>query len=221
MGPGLWRIVLVVAAAMLVPVIPFVLFGEQSESWIRHHLLSDGESGGGLWHFAIVTIVLASDILLPVPSSAVLTFAGARLGLLAGTLAGWLGLSLSCGLGYWLASRFGMPLVKRLTSLHHIDTARDPINRRGVWMLLVSRALPVIAEACVLVAGVYRMHFRVFATAVLIANFFLALVFCALGFYAADEGWFLPAILVSVIAPCVLLLLFHAFRARSDLSQAD
>jgi uncharacterized membrane protein YdjX (TVP38/TMEM64 family) len=209
---GIWRVVLVVVAAMLVPVIPFALFGEQSEAWIQQHLLADDISAGGLQQVAIVILVLASDILLPVPSSAVLTFAGAKLGLITGTLAGALGLTASCLLGYWLGSRFGMPLVKRLTSTQQFNAARRQIDRRGPWMLLVSRALPVVAEACVLVAGVYRMPRRVFFTAVLIANFVLALSFCVLGLYAADGGWFLPAMLVSVILPCLLMLLWRARR---------
>ncbi len=203
-----WRAVFIVFVALLVPVVPFVLFGEHSETWIRQNLLSDAVIAGSGQPFLIVVAVLASDILLPVPSSAVLTFAGARLGWLAGTIAGWLGLTISCLVGYWLGHRFGLPLVRRLSSPQHIQAARRRIDRQGPWMLLASRALPVIAEACVLVCGVYRMRFRSFIVAVAIANLALSATFCALGLLSASAGWFLPAMLVSIAVPCLLMLLF-------------
>lgn len=212
----LWRAVLIVLAVLLIPIVPFALFGEQSEQWISENLLGAAIAESGGWVTALsVILVLAADILLPVPSSAALTFAGASLGLVIGTLAGWLGLMLSCLLGYWLGLRFGLPQATRLSSAAQLRSATDKLDRTGSWILLGSRAIPVLAEACVLISGVYQFKLRRFIAAVGLANLILALAYCTLGWRAYDGGWITVALLVSVIVP-LLLVAGLALLRRQD-----
>ena len=76
MNKKLSRQLAIIIAALLVPIVPFVIIGElPGERWLSatdDDALRFALAGGGL---------LALDILLPVPSSIVATLLAARLGL--------------------------------------------------------------------------------------------------------------------------------------------
>lgn len=101
--PKLIKILLLVALIVLVPVAPFAIVGEHSERWIADNLLTGSYvSGGSALGLLSIIAVLASDILLPVPSSGVMTFTGAALGWWVGSAVCFVGLMLSCAIGYAL-----------------------------------------------------------------------------------------------------------------------
>ena len=106
---------MIIILALLVPIVPFVIFGEALESaiggWLEHPVIANRSVSAA----AMIIMLLAVDILLPIPSTLVCTVAGKVLGPVGGTLACWLGLNLSAGIGYWLARRFGWPLGRQKT----------------------------------------------------------------------------------------------------------
>ena len=101
--PGkIYRQSIVIIAALLVPILPFVIIGElPGEQWLSsadEDALLFGLTGSGL---------LMLDIALPVPSSIIGTLLGARLGFWPGLVATWTGLLAGNMLGYALA-RFAL-----------------------------------------------------------------------------------------------------------------
>lgn len=196
---------LVLLVVMLIPILPFVLFGEQSEAWFQHNIIEKAGFGGIA---GVITIIaaLVLDILLPVPSSAVITFAGSVYGLTTAVVICWSGLNLACLAGFWLGRRCGMPLVAKLCPERELQSTTNWLDKFGPWVLAVVRGLPVLAEASVLLAGAYRMSHRQFWRPVLIANLVLAIIYAVLGFAASGEGHLRVAILISIILPVVLLL---------------
>jgi len=67
----------------LLIILPFLLWGEAAETWVDQ-VLSDGSS---LWMLgAVIFLLLASDIVFPIPSSVVATASGAFLGIGLGTI---------------------------------------------------------------------------------------------------------------------------------------
>jgi 3-dehydroquinate synthase len=76
-------------------------------------------------------------------------------------------------------------------------------ERYGAVVLVVCRALPVFAEASVLLMGVNRLGWRPFLAAVLPANFGIALAYAAFGEYAAQRQWLASALAISIAAPVV------------------
>lgn len=198
---------------LLVPVVPFLLFGEQSEQWIVENLLKDSEmSSGRVFAVMAVIFVLASDILLPVPSSGVMTFTGASFGWIVGSVICFAGLSLSCLIGYSLGRFFGLPLIKRFVAADELADMTGQLDRVGLWVLAGFRGLPVLAEASVLVAGVYRFSARRFWLAVTVANLTIAVIYNALGHYARDSDGLIYALVISIFLPLVLLLAWLFFR---------
>lgn len=199
---------------LLVPVIPFALFGEQSEAWFQANVIDRVEFDSVAAMLAIAG-ALAADILLPVPSSAVMTFSGSVFGVLKAAAINWVGLSCGSVIGYGLGCWFGKPLLRRLTKKDEAAVTADWLNRFGPWMLAALRGLPVLAEASVMIAGVYRMSPWLFWPPVLIANAVLAVIFASLGHAAKGEGWLGMALILSIILPLVLLLVWLSFMQKT------
>lgn len=200
---------LVVLVVMMVPIVPFLIFGEQSEAWFQNNIIDRADFSPVVTAGAVIAALVA-DILLPVPSSAVLTYAGSVFGIIKGIAVGWIGLTLSCVLGFWLGRRFGVPLLLKISSEEELNSSAVWLNRFGPWMLAVVRGLPVLGEAFVLLAGAYRMSPRKFWPPVVIANLALATIYSVLGHTAGDEGKLGVAIMLSLVMPLLLLMIWVA-----------
>lgn len=197
---------------LLIPIIPFAIFGDESEAWFSQHIInSDSQSNGGVVAALSIVAALVVDILLPVPSSAVLTFAGAKFGFVIATLIGWCGLTLAAVIGYGLGFFLRQSTVSRLSNQEGIEITSNWFEKYGHWLLAGVRALPVLAEASVLLAGIYRMRMANFWPPVLLANLVIAAVYALMGSLAAQAGWFGFAFWLSAILPLLLLLLWLLF----------
>lgn len=194
-------------AALAIPAIPFALFGW----WLEPRLESLVQSNWFIDHpvasAGLIVSSLGLDILLPIPSSAVCTFSGNVLGATIGTLVNWIGLNVSAVFGYFLGGRFGWPVVKRFCSAETLGQMEKIINRFGLWSVVICRAVPLFAEATVLMAGVYRQSSVAFWGATVAANLGIAVAFAVLGQFASAHGWFSLAMAISVSIPVALLLL--------------
>lgn len=191
-----WALILVLA--LLVPIVPFLIFGPAFEAGVRQFL----DRADSPWILAtLVTAVLATDVFLPVPSSLVSTFAGAKLGIALGTFSSWLGMTLgACG-GYALARWLGRPLAVRWSRADDLANMESLVERRGPIVLVVTRALPVLAEAAVLLCGVLQLPWRRFLPAVALAHLGIALAYSCLGRFAQEQDQLLIALVASGVFP--------------------
>ncbi|MBL8830286.1 MAG: TVP38/TMEM64 family protein [Planctomycetaceae bacterium] len=152
--------------------------------------------------FAAATIaVLAVDVFLPVPSSLVNTLAGSRLGIVGGTVVAWLGMNLGAIIAFTLAKFLGRPLVQRLTRADDVARLEQLAEQRGVGLLIATRALPVLAEATVLLVGSLGVTWRAFLPPVLLANLGLSLAYAVFGHYAMQHGLLSTALVASIALP--------------------
>lgn len=110
----------------------------------------------------LVVLLLASDVVLPIPSSLVGTSAGLVLGLWPGAIISWAGLTLSCLTGYGLGRALAAPTIAKLMSAAEIGRANNMFVLRGPVALLASRSIPVAAEASVVAAGAMGMPLGIF-----------------------------------------------------------
>jgi uncharacterized membrane protein YdjX (TVP38/TMEM64 family) len=192
------RPLLLVTLALLVPVIPFVIAGDRLEAWTLDWLDSRPEP----WLMAAATAaILASDILLPVPSSLVSTLAGAQLGVLWATIASWIGLTAGGAIGFGLARRCGRPLVRRFSADDDLEAVDRAGLRHGVWMLAATRPLPVLAEATVLLLGTTDMPWRRFLPTLAFGNLGLAAAYAVLGSLAWQQSVMPLALVASIALP--------------------
>ena len=155
---------------------------------------------------AVVVGILAADLLLPVPSGPVMTLAGAHFGTLPAIGITWLGLMLGATVGFALARYGGRPLMRRFVAERDLADLDGAGRRYGPWVLLVSRPMPILAEASVVVAGLLQTPWWLFLCMVGVGNFLCSIIFCTLGDYAAANEWVTTALFLSVVVPVLLLV---------------
>lgn len=191
---------LIVVLALLVPVVPFLVFGDRLEGQIEAWLSPPPPA----WQLALLTVgVLSTDILLPVPSSVVSTLAGAQLGIVPATAASWLGMTISAALGFALARWWGRPLALRFSSADDMDQLGRFGDRLGRATIVATRALPVLAEAAVFVVGLSGLGWRRFLPVAMLSNLGIALVYSVLGYLADSQGELPLALAASIALPLV------------------
>jgi uncharacterized membrane protein YdjX (TVP38/TMEM64 family) len=194
----LLRASVLIAAVLAIPIIPFFLFGERVEATVEHWL-SPPPSGSTI--FLLVVTVLATDVFLPVPSSLVSTLAGTQLSIPLATLASWLGLSLGASLGFGVARALGRPLAVRLAGAEDLARLDRLSERLGPRLLVLLRALPVLAEASILLFGATRLSWMRFFVPVALANLGIAAAYSILGHYGRTQHVTLYVLAASIVLP--------------------
>lgn len=196
--PSLVRWSIAVTLVLLVPVVPFLTVGDSLEARVQRWFdapLSPTATA------AIVVGVLASDVFLPIPSSVVSTLAGARLGVFVGAICIWLGMTVGAVLGFALARIFGRVLALRLSSPEDLRRMECLGEEHAVLALAVTRPLPVLAEASILLLGYLGVPWRRFLPVVGLANLGLAVAYAAFGHFAGQEGNLAVALAASIALP--------------------
>jgi uncharacterized membrane protein YdjX (TVP38/TMEM64 family) len=197
----LFRTFPLMCVVLLVPIVPFLVFGGQLDQWLRG-LAEDPPSPVAT--FALVVGLLATDILLPIPSSVISTMSGWQLGWLFGTLATFVGMNLGAVLGFALARRYGHPFALWFSKGEDLQRMRQVSDRYGPLVLVLTRAVPVFAEASILIAGIHRLSWRRFLPAVLLSNLGIAIAYAAFGDYAERHQWLPLALGVAIAVPVLV-----------------
>ncbi len=189
---------------LAVILVPFVVYEESITAAVESYVRSDQPIVAIAFGIAAL---LASDVLLPVPSSLAATASGLLMGWPLGTLVTWMGMNVGASIGYWIGTTAGRRVVQRFVGDNALQRAGVSYEKWGDWSLIVSRAVPVIAEASVVFAGTARMPFERFATLTGIANAAIALVYAAVGAYALETQTFLLAFAASIALPGIAMWL--------------
>jgi uncharacterized membrane protein YdjX (TVP38/TMEM64 family) len=189
-----------VLAVLAVPIVPFVLLGGRLDESVQHFAESTNRAEAA----AVIIGVLAVDIFLPIPSSMISTLAGMKLGWLLGTLASWIGMTIGSTIGFAFARWFGPTFTRwfvKPTSLAQMHTLTE---RYGPRVIVLTRGLPILAEATVLLLGLERLAWRKFLPPLLLSNLGLSLVYALFGHFAAQWDATPLAIAVSILLPVLV-----------------
>lgn len=192
--------------------VPFLLF-EESVARLSEALLQG--SAGGLSVGAAIVLLLASDLLVPVPSSLVATASGLLLGLVPGMAATWVGMQSGALAGYGVGRLAGRRVAARIVGESELQRAARAYARWGSLFLIASRAVPVLAEGSVVIAGVASMSLLRFFVCVGMSNLAIAAVYAGVGAYVRDVNTFLLAFAASILLPGSLMLAHRALAART------
>ena len=204
---GLARGLLIIAAALCVPLVPFFIIGEMpGERWLSatdEHATLFALAGAGL---------LTCDILLPVPSSIVGTMLGARLGFAGGFLATFAGLMAGQVIAYAASRR----LLRRESS----DLPVAPT----LMAIFLSRPVPVLAEAMALAAGASKLRWSQFLLACGSGNLIYALALALNGAELVPGALLGPGLLLPMLLPVAGWLAWRRLRRsnpRGETTHAD
>lgn len=204
-----WRWSLLSLGLLLLIIAPFLLFEERITSWSE--AIIDEQSSP--WAVAAVLVgLLTADILLPIPSSFVATASGYLLGLMNGIAATWSGLMAGALAGYVLGSRYGRAAARRWMGEAELVRAAAFRKRFGDGMIVALRAVPVLAEASVVLAGLSEMPLRRFLLLTGLANLGMAATYAAVGAFAVEVNSFLLAFAGAILLPGLAMLSARLFR---------
>lgn len=167
-----------IVVALAIPIVPWLVIGFPFETRLEETI--DGVADPATAALLVVGL-LSTDVFLPVPSSVLSTLGGEVLGFVAGTAASFAGLTLGAVFGFALARIAGRPLMARLASAADIERIDRLSSRMGPALLMVTRPIPVFAEAAVLFFGATGLSWRRFLLPVAATNLAIAAAYSALG----------------------------------------
>lgn len=183
--------------------IPFLLWGDRLE--VTPELVAERLRGFGGWAWAVALLLLAADLFLPVPATAVLAALGFLYGPWAGGLIGALG-SVSSGLiGYGLCRALGRGVALRLVGERDLERGTRLFERFGAWLVVLSRWLPLFPEVISCAAGLIRMPWTRFVAALVCGSVPMSFTYAWVG-HAGNRHPGLATVL-SLLGPPVLWLL--------------
>ena len=189
---------------LILILIPYLIFGQSIKNWTDYFLNSSPSS---ILVGIMIGGLLSVDIIAPVPSSIVSTAGGYFLGFILGTLVSLAGMTVSCIIGYLIGSKFGNPISERLVGAQELSKFQKLQNKYGNWIIIISRAVPVLAETSILMAGIGRMPLNYFILLVLLSNLGISLVYAAIGAYSAQINSFLMAFAGAIILPAIAMFI--------------
>lgn len=205
-------LVVLAAAAIAVPLVPWLVWGGRLDHAVSDWL--DPPPPAPLLAAAEVGI-LAADILLPVPSSLVTTLGGASLGVAAGTACGWLGMTLG-SLAGWLIGRAVAPRGPAASDADARAALESRERRFGPLAIVLTRPLPILAEAAALMAGATGMPCRTFLAAAAAANLAIAFAWSLAGRLGRDADSLQWVAIAAVAVPAVVAASVAARRSSPE-----
>ncbi|MBT6226509.1 MAG: hypothetical protein HOI47_07635 [Candidatus Scalindua sp.] len=196
MSPYLRRVTVIIIA-LLIPIVPFLIIGEiPGEKWLSR--ADDNAFIFGLTGASLLT----SDILLPIPSSIIGTFLGARLGILSGWVWIWSGLMVGNLIGF-AAGKYLLKSIK-------IDVSKTPTQ----VILFLSRPVPVFAEAAAITAGAANTSIKQFLIACAAGNAIYAGVLSANGALLIPQSLAGPGLILPMALPVITWLVWRRYAHK-------
>jgi len=184
-------------AAVAIPLVPLLVFGEQLDVAVARFL--DPPPAAAVVA-AVEVGVLTADILLPVPSSLVTTLGGAILGVPLGTLCGWLGMTLAALVGWGLGRLLGGRAASRLPSEERRFVEQFRHKAAGLLVIL-SRPIPLLAETAAILVGGSGMPLMRFLPAVAAGNLAVALAWSLAGSLGRQHEQLQSILVLSLLVP--------------------
>ena len=182
--------------------VPFALLEGRMDELVQDTLQSKASIA---WIALAVVAFLLADIVLPVPSSFVLSTTGYLLGLGVGTAVCFVGLSCASLAGYALGRYAGGPLTQRIVGRAQLERFSRLSQRHGDLLLVAFRAMPVLAEATTILAGISRLPLPRFIAVVSVGNAVVAAVYAWIGAVSASQSSFLFASVAAIVLPVIIV----------------
>ena len=197
------RSIVLASLLCLLIILPFLLWGEAAETWVDRFLSSESS----LWILGTaIFLLLAGDIVLPIPSSVVATASGAFLGIGLGTIVSAGGMTAGVIAGLLIGQRYGRPACRAFVGAEAYDRLERYFRSHGLLILVLMRPVPVLAEASVISAASLGVEMKSAIAYTTLANLGVGFAYACLGAWAADRGTFILVFLASLVPPAIFFL---------------
>jgi len=184
---GLLRVAAIVLFAAALIAGGFILFGVGPDPRLDLEGARAALQATGGWAWAAGIGLLVADLLIPVPSVAVMSALGVIYGPVLGGALAALGSLLAGLFGYGLARLAGRRVAEVLAGRRGLRAARRLFRHWGGVLVALSRWLPVLPEAVAIMAGLTRMPSGRYALALACGSASVGFAFAGLGHFGADR----------------------------------
>ncbi len=206
------RLVVVFVGLAALVLVPFLLWGETLEAALDPALLAARLQAQGQLATVVAVGLLWSDLVLPIPATAVMSALGFVHGALLGGLLGAAGSMLAGLTGYAICRAIGARGARAILGAEGLAEGERLFARVGAWLVLLSRWLPVFPEVVACMAGLARMHLPTFLVALAAGSWPMATAFAALGAFGLERPGL--ALAASALVPPVIWVLVRPLALR-------
>lgn len=173
---------LLVGVLVVLVVVPFCLWGEWFDRFFDLSGAKRWLEGLGPWAWMGGMALLVADVALPVPGTVVMTALGLVYGWFWGGVISAAGSALGGILAYGLCRWLGRRAALWLAGEEGLRKGeRWFVDGRAGWLVALSRWMPLMAEVVACLAGLVRVPWRTFLTALLAGSVPLGFVFAGIG----------------------------------------
>jgi uncharacterized membrane protein YdjX (TVP38/TMEM64 family) len=203
------RLFLLVLLLMVATVLPFVIWGGELEAALSEKGAASWMRGFGGWAWLVGIGLIAADIALPIPATAVMAALGIIYGPFFGGAVAAVG-SVTAGLiGYGICRMVGPHNAQRLAGADGFAQAKSLFDRYGGWIVAGSRWLPILPETISFLAGLTAMSVWRYLVALACGSVPLGFAFATAGYLGADNV--LLTLGICALAPLALWLAVRRF----------
>ncbi|MGI8604797.1 MAG: TVP38/TMEM64 family protein [Verrucomicrobiales bacterium] len=195
------RLVFILALGLC---LPFFIWGKDFESWFTGEAAVSWLRQLGPWGWCGAIGLLVSDLVLPVPATAVMSALGFVYGAWWGGAISAAGSILAGLVAYGLTRALGRKAAAKFASAEELARYEALFRRSGPWLVALSRWMPLLPEVIACLAGLSRMPLRPFVIALCCGSLPLGFVYAAIG--AAGHDRPLLALVLSLVIPGGLIL---------------
>lgn len=210
------RLFLIFLVLITIVLVPFFIWGETLTNFFTQTGTVSWIQSYGKWGWMAGILLLMSDLLLPIPATAVMAGLGYLYGTILGGLISSLGSFLSGLFGYEICRRLGHRGAIWILGEKDLEKGERLYASVGGWLVVLSRWLPVFPEVVACMAGLTCMPMRAFYLALACGSIPLGFAFSAVGSIGAERPDL--AIALSAILPPILWLIvrpFYKAKAKS------
>ena len=202
-------VVLGLVALMLLPVLIFddeiddFFAGEEGLQWLR---------SWGAWAWIIAMGLIISDLVLPVPSTALISLLGMLYGPWLGGLLGGIASTLAGLVAYGGCRLVGQRALRFLLGETSLEKLSRFFEKYGAWAIALSRWMPLLPEALCCLAGMARMRWIPFFASLACGSMAMGLTFGFLGHAYLDRP--VVGLVISALIPIAIWPLLHYLFRR-------
>ncbi len=180
------RVVLLMVGMGMFFLLGWWMFGQGLEEAWNVEVLAGrfGEAKGWAW-LAGIGLLLA-DLLLPIPGTIVMSALGAVYGFWLGGLLASVGSMLAGVFGYGVGRFFNEGTARKWLGEEDFERGKKVFAGRGAWVVAMSRAVPILPEVLACMAGLLRMPFWKFVTALACGSIPMGFLFAWIGVVGRD-----------------------------------
>jgi uncharacterized membrane protein YdjX (TVP38/TMEM64 family) len=211
------RLAAVFIALAAIILIPFLIWGDWFDEAFTGDALQQWLAARGYaWGWLPAVLLLAADLFLPVPGTAVMSGLGYVYGAFAGGLIAAGGSFAGGMLAWWLCRQCGERMAVRLMGEKGYEQGRRLFGGdTGAFVVAISRCLPLLPEIVACMAGLTKMPAARFLTALACGSLPMGFIFAWIGAAGRESPGL--AIGLSALIPAVLYgLALAAMRFRSS-----